>query len=135
MQCFVLPIFLSLSRLPPPSWPTIEPPALTFPPTITKTPFFQTHITLAQRTQPRPTFSQSILPFLRMREGKRGEKERGKQKLEHFLREAKRKKLKFSEPRAKKIWRDKNFGDDAVAARAAEKKLYSVQSTKRKRRR
>jgi len=55
-----------------------------------------------------------------------------RQKLVYFLREAKRKKLKFLDPRAKLFWRRTLFGDDAVACGAEGKKFFPVQSTKDK---
>lgn len=48
------------------------------------------------------------------------------QKLVHFLREAKRKKLKFCSPRTNKIWRYLKFGADAVACGAEGKKVFSL---------
>ncbi len=69
-------------------------------------------------------------------EGEGREREREckthRQKLVYFLREAKRKKLKFLDPRAKLFWRRTLFGDDAVACGAEGKKFFPVQSTKDK---
>ena len=90
------------------------------PLTVTRL-LFQTHITLA-RTHTHTFNIQSILSFLRL-------KERERERREHFLREAKRKKLKFSERRAIKIWRVLNLAR-RCSEQQQKRRSFSMQSTK-----